>query len=214
VSAQGEMILSHENETLVREIQKSFLNLLDENLPKSLIEKTKQDKVIKILSICCGRFREAKSIFDYFQAQFKNKLKLYGIDNDEELLKLAKEEEVIKNNRDFVFLKLADASAIENYKEWFKDGLFDLVIVRHPEITFNTEVFVKIFSICPILLTGSGYLFVTTHFENEKEVLKLLLQLNKFNLMVDIENKQSPMFKVKGEDRFFDKFLLLATNPV
>lgn len=192
-----------ENETLVKDIQNSFLDLLNDHLPKDLSNKDE----VKVISICCGRFREAKCLFDFFSP---NKIKLHGIDNDEELLELAKEEEVIKNNRDSVFLKLADASNTENYKEWLKDNLFDLVIVRHPEITFNAEVFVKIFSLCRNLLTDQGYLFVTTHFEIEKEALKLLLKLNKFNLVVDIENKQSPTFKVKGEDRFFDKFLLVA----
>ena len=196
------------NKQLVNEIQKSFIYLLKEYLPKELFTLAKENKKIKILSIGCGRFREAKSIFNYFD-EYKKNINLYGIDNDKDLLEDAKKDEMIIKNS--VSIKLADASLIESYKEWTQDGLFDLVIVRHPEITFNTDVFIKIFSLIPGLLTKKGILFVTTHFENEKESLKLLLKLLKLNIMIDIENQLSPSLKKDKELLFADKFLIIST---
>lgn len=200
-----------ENETLVIDIQKSFVGLLNDFLPKGVLQKAKLNQPIKILSIGCGRFREAKSIFDFFKSKSIN-FKLYGVEIDKELLDLAKEEQVIKENKDIVFLKLADASIIEFYSDWLVDGQFDLIIIRHPEITFNTDVFIKIFSNCFSLLKDDGYLFVTTHFESEKEAMKFLLKLTKLNLLLETENLNSPLIKVKGEVRYADKFLLIANN--
>lgn len=192
-----------EDKTLVKDIQKSFLNLLNNSLPKNFSGKPN----LKILSICCGRFREAKSIFDCF-----NKPRLYGIDNNEKLLSLAREEPILKEKKDQVSLKLADATKIENYKEWLSDGPFDLVIIRHPEITFNTKVFLDIFNLCDKLLSKDGYLLITTHFENEKEAIKLALKLLRFNVITEVENNNAPSIQVKGEKRFVDRFLLIARN--
>ena len=57
-----------ENNTLATDIQNSLLNLLKEHFPKSLLQKVKDNKQLKIISIACGRFREAKSLFDYFSS--------------------------------------------------------------------------------------------------------------------------------------------------
>lgn len=199
-----------ENETYAKNVQESFLQLLNNFLPKNLLQIAKQKDKIKIISIGCGRFREAKSIFDYFQG-FEDKLNLFGIEMDNKLLELAKEEEIVKTNKSSVFLKLADASNFENYGEWIKNGRFDLIIVRHPEITFNTDVFIKVFSCCVNLLEKKGYLLITTHFENEKEALKLLLKLYKFNLLAEAENPKSPSMQKNGEILYADKFLLLVS---
>lgn len=199
--------MNSENETLVKDIQKSFLNLLNNFLPKNLLGKPN----LKILSICCGRFREAKSIFDYF-SDSKSYIRLYGIDNNEKLVSLAKEEPILKEKKDQIFLKLADATKIESYKEWLGDGQFDLLILRHPEITFNTKVFLDIFNLCDKFLSKEGYLLITTHFENEKEAIKLALKLLKFNVITEVENNNAPGIQVKGEKRFVDRFLLIARN--
>ena len=201
--------MTDENETLARNIQQSLLGLLNIYLPKNLLEKTKSNQTVKILSIGCGRFREAKSLFNYFSPH-ENLLRLYGIEIDNELLGLAKNDPLIQEKKEQVFLKKADAAEYENYKEWISDGLFDLIIVRHPEITFNTDIFIKIFSHCPNLLLKDGYLMVTTHFENEKEMLKLLFKLNKLDCFLEEENQNSPTLEIKGEIRYSDKYLLLA----
>lgn len=193
---------------LVDEIQKSFLHLLIDYLPKNILEKAKNQRV-KIISVCCGRFREAQSLFDYFSL-YPNKLDLYGIDIDKELISLAENEPAVKQNKSHVHLKLADASKVENYKEWLVDGLFDLVIIRHPEITFNKDIFVKIFSLSGSLL--GGYLLITTHYENEKELIKLLLKSLKFNLIVDVENQYSPHIEKDGKLMFADRFLLIGSR--
>ena len=194
--------MDQDNETLVKNIQKSFLNLLNEHLPSKFLEKLKEKNKIKILSIGCGRFREAKPIFEYFR-DFQDKLNLYGIDTNSELLKLAKQEKAI--------LKHADASIQENFADWIIDGLFNLIIVRHPEITFNTDAFIKIFTNCLSMLEKDGYLLITTHFENEKESIKLLLKLLKYNLLTEIENANPPSIKRNSEVLFADKFLLIAS---
>lgn len=199
------------NENLVQDIQNSFLRLLSDYLPKDLLEKARSNKKIKILSICCGRFREAKSIFDYFLGH-EEFIRLYGIDLSEELLELAKSDSFIKVRGNSIYLKKGDASKIESYQDWLKDGLFDLVIIRHPEITFNTDTFIKTFSLCDDLLTRNSYLIATTHFENEKESLKLLLKLLKFNILVEVENKLAPSVKKEGEKpSFADRFLIVVS---
>lgn len=190
------------DDVLVTDIQKSFFNLLNEHLPEDFLSKLKEKKQIKILSIGCGRFREAKSIFDFFKP-FKDKLKLYGIDTSSELIELAKKDDLI--------LKVADASLKESFDNWVKDGLFDLIIIRHPEITFNTDVFIKIFTISSGLLEKNGLIFITTHFENEKESIKLLLKLLKYNLLLEVENKKSPSLKRGKEILFVDRFLLISS---
>ena len=202
--------MDQDNESLIQKIQESFSNLLNEHLPKDLIEKIKKNKSLKILSIGCGRLREAKCLFEYF-SDCNNYLKLYGIDIDNEMLELAKGDPEITKRKNSIYLKLANASNKEGYEEWLKDGAFDLIILRHPEITFNTDPFIKIFSLCPGLLTKSGYLFITTHFENEKESIKLLLKLLKFNLLVEAENKNPASFKKAEELLFADKFVLVAS---
>lgn len=201
--------MNFENQILAKDIQKSFLSLLNDYLPKDILDKARSGQTVKILSIACGRFREAKSICDYFSGHEKF-IRLYGIEIDKELINLAKEEPVVKENKNIVFLKHADASNINSYNEWFSDGQFDLIIIRHPEITFNTNIFIKIFSLCAELLKDEGYLIVTTHFENEKEMLKLLFQLNKLKVFIEKENLLSPSTEIKGETRYADKFLLIA----
>ena len=127
-------------EKLGKQIQQSFSNLLKEHLPKTLLDKLKQNKTLKIISIACGKFIEAECLFDYF-SPYEKLVKLYGLEIDEELLSSAKKRLLTDNKKDHIFLKSGDASKLENYEEWIKDGLFDLIIVRHPEITFNTDVF-------------------------------------------------------------------------
>lgn len=201
--------MNDEHEQLVNKIQKSFLNLLKNYLPKEILEKAKKGNNVKIISIGCGRFREAKSIYDYF-AHKENLIKLFGIEIDNTLLELAKNEPIIKKHKDSVILKLADATNIENYKDLIHDGFFDLIIVRHPEITFNSETFIKVFSFVTNIIAKNGYLFITTHFEDEKESLKLLLKLLRLDLVTDIENKDSPSFKKNGNLSHVDKYLLIA----
>ena len=191
-----------ENKTLVKNIQDSFLGLLNNYLPKDILDKARQGNTVKILSIACGRFREAKSIFDYFQ-KYENHVKLYGIDVDNDLLKLVKEEKVT--------IKCADAKNIESYKEWLSNGKFDLIIVRHPEITLNTDDFIKIFSTCVNVIALDGHLLITTHYEDEKNVVKNLLKLLKFNVLTDVKNEHSPSLKKDNESIFVDRFLLLAS---
>lgn len=198
-----------ENETYAKNVQDSFLQLLS-YLPKDLLEKAKSNQVVRVLSVGCGRFREAKSVFDYFK-EYENKLNLFGIEADKELLDLAKEEEIIKSKKSQVFLKNADASNFENYSDWINNVRFDLIIVRHPEITFNTDVFIKIFSSCVNLLEKKGYLLITTHYQNEKEAIKLLLKLYKFNLLIEAENQNSLSFQKNGEILFADKYLLVLS---
>lgn len=201
--------MDQDNETLVKNIQKSFFELLNNHLPKQFLENIKENSQIKILSIGCGRLRESKSIFDYFGVNSKN-IKMYGIDLDKENLKLAEDELTIRNHKNQFILKLADASNIENYKDWLKDGLFDLVIIRHPEITFNTDVFIKIFSICTSLIKKDGYVLITTHFENEKDALLPLLKLLKFNLVLCTQNSMAPCVVKDDKTLYADKFLLIA----
>ncbi len=204
--------MNSENENLVQQIQQSFLDLLNDYLPKSFLEKVKQGKKLKVISIGCGRFRELNCLLKYFSGH-KDKITFYGIDIDEELINLAKKNPVLNQRNVSVELKLGDASLLENYKEWTNDGyLFDLVIIRHPEITFNTNAFINIFSVCVSLLTVGGSIFITTHYENEKESLKPLLKLLKFNVIVDVENKNSPSLKKGDELVYSDKYLLIASK--
>ncbi len=197
------------DDVLLTDIQKSFFELLNKHLPKQFLENIKENGQIKILSIGCGRLRESKSVFDYFGDNSKN-IKMYGIDLDKENLKLAEDEPTIKNHKNQFELKLADASNIENYKDWLKDGLFDLIIIRHPEITFNTDVFIEIFSMCPSLLKKDGYVLITTHFENEKDALLPLLKLLKFNLVLCTQNLMAPCVVKDDKTLYADKFLLIA----
>ena len=139
-------------------------------------------------------------------------IKLYGIEIHDELFELAWNDPFIQVKKDSIFLKKADATDILNYQDWLENGLFDFIIIRHPEITFNTDVFIKIFSLCVNLLANTGYLMVTTHFENEKEMLKLLLKLYKFNVFVEKENKNSPTIEKEGETSYIDRFLLISTK--
>lgn len=200
-----------EYEKLGKEIQNSFLNLLKEYLPKNLLEKVKENKPVKIISIACGKFIEAECLFDYF-SPYEKLIRLYGIEIDEELLSSAKNRLLKSDKKDQIFSKSGDASSPENYEEWIKDGLFDLIIVRHPEITFNTDVFMKIFSNCKNLLSKDGSIFVTTHHENEKIAIIFLFKILSFNVIVETENKNAASLK-KGEDLVFaDKFLLIGSQ--
>lgn len=198
-----------DSENLVKQIQKSFLTLLNEYLPKDLKQKAKEQKPVKILSIGCGRFREAKCLLDYFHPN-ENMICLFGIEISQELLDAAKDDPDIKNKN--IVLKIGDASVQENYKEWVNDSLFDLIIVRHPEITFNTDIFIKIFSLVPGLLLENGFFLVTTHYENEKESVKSLLKLLKYNLLTEIENKNPASAKKEKELLFADRFLIIAAK--
>lgn len=196
------------NKNLVNKIHESYSLLLENYLPKDLLEKAKQNK-IKILSVGCGKFREAKNLFEYFSSSSGN-IKLYGIEIDEKIFNESTQDEFIKQKPDQIFLKFADASKIENYSEWISDGLFDLIIVRHPEITFNTDIFMNIFSICRDLLLSSGYMFITTHFQNEKDILKLLFSILKYNVLIEEENIHSPSIEIDGKSQYSDKFLLVT----
>ncbi len=198
------------NKTLIDEINKSYSSLIENYFPKELLEKAKTKK-IKILSVGCGKFREAKNLFEYFSSHEKN-LKLCGIEIDENLINSAKDDEFIKSKTEQISFKCADASNIENYKEWISDGLFDLIIVRHPEITFNTEIFMRIFSICGELLLDGGKIFITNHFENEKESLKLLFKLINYKIVIEEENEKSPSIEIDGKKQYSDKFLLIVSK--
>ena len=200
--------MNRDMEKLGEEIQSSFLTLLKTHLPNTLLEKVKNNKPLKIISIACGKFIEAECLYKYFSG-YEKLIKLYGIEINKELCNSAKER--LKGK---AILKLADASVNENYTEWIQDGLFDLIIVRHPEITFNTEVFIKIFSNCQNLLNKDGYLLVTTHLDNEVRAVKPLLQLVKFNLITEAENQNAASQIKDGKPVFADKYLLLNTVSV
>ena len=200
-----------EDKNLADEIQRSFLNLLKDNFPQDLLEKTKSNQTVKILSIGCGRFREAKSLFDYFHPHEEN-LRLFGIEINNEMFSLLVKDEFIKSKKDFICLKSADATNLSSYMDWIKDSKFDLIIFRHPEVTFNTNIVIKIFSMCPMLLSQKGYLLLTTHFHNEKEALIQLLKLYKFKILTDKENEKPSSFKKEGETMFADRFLLIASK--
>lgn len=202
------LIKMDNNKNLVTKIHESYSLLLENYLPKDLLEKAKQNKV-KILSVGCGKLREAKNLFEYFSTSSKN-IKLYGIEIDEKIFNESTQDEFIKQKTDQIFLKSADASQFENYNEWISDGLFDLIIVRHPEITFNTDIFMNIFSICKDLLSDSGYMFITTHFQNEKDALKLLFNILKYNVLIEAENIHSPSIEIDGKSQYSDKFLLIT----
>ena len=109
-----------DDNALVINIQQSFLNLLKNYLPKDLIEIVKKNKSLKILSIGCGRLREAKCLFEYF-SDCESSIRLFGIDLDSEMLALAKIDPEIIKRKDFVYLKHANASSQENYDELLKD---------------------------------------------------------------------------------------------
>lgn len=197
-----------DDKNLINEIHKSYSFLLEEYLPKDLLEKSKNNTV-KILSIGCGKFRETKNFLEYFSS-CKENIKLYGIEIDKNLLDSASSDETIKENKNKISLKCADASKPDSYREWISDGQFDLIVVRHPEITFNTDIFMNIFSSCKDLLLDSGYMFITTHFENEKEALKLLFKLLKYNVLLEVENLNSPSREIDGKQHYSDKFLLIT----
>ncbi len=204
--------MSADLDKLGKQIQQSFSNLLENYLPKNLLEKVKENKTVKIISIACGKFIEAECLLNYFSPH-EELVKLYGIEIDEELLSSAKNRLLTGDKKDNIFLKSGDASSPENYEEWVKDGLFDLIIVRHPEITFNTDVFMKIFSNFNKLLDKDGYVFITTHYENEKRALKLLFNILKFSTIHEIENVNAASLKKGDEVVFADRFLLVA-NPI
>ena len=191
------------------EIQQSFSLLLNERFPRNLLDKAKENKTIKIISIACGKFIEAECLLNYFNLH-EISVKLYGIEIDEELLSSAKSRLLTDDKKDCIFLQSGDASKSENYEEWVKDGLFDLIIVRHPEITFNTEVFMKIFSNGIKVLNKNGYLFITTHYENEKRALKFLFNILKLTTIHEIENVNAASLKKGDEIVFADRFLLVA----
>ena len=150
-------------------------------------------------------------MFDYFSPNEKF-LKLYGIEIDKELLNSAKKRLLTDDKKDSVFLKSGDASKLENYEEWITNDLFDLIIIRHPEITFNTNVFMKIFSTCSNLLNEDGYLLITTHYENEKRALNYLFKILKLNALTETENKNAVSLKKGEETVFADRFLLIASK--
>jgi len=203
--------MNTELEKLGKQIQQSFSNLLKEHLPKNLLDKLKENKTVKIISIACGKFIEAECLLNYF-SPYEKLVKLYGLEIDEELLSSAKNRLLTNDKKDHIFLKADDASKYGNYEEWIKDGLFDLIIVRHPEITFNTDIFMKIFSNFNKLLDKNGYLFITTHYENEKTALSYLFKILKLNILADVENKNPASLK-KGEDLVFaDRFLLIGSQ--
>ncbi len=198
-------------EQLGKEIRQSFSALLKEHLPKNLLEKVKEKKTVKIISIACGRFIEAECLFDYF-SPYEKFIKLYGIEIDKERLNFAEKRLLERDKKDFISLKCANALELTNYEEWIKDGLFDLFIVRHPEITFNTQVFMNIFSNCKNLLVRGGHILVTTHHENEKRAVTALFKMLNFNIVVEVENKKAASLK-KGEELVFaDKFLLIGVR--
>ena len=195
---------------LGKQIQESFSGLLKEYLPKDFLEKVKQNKYLKIISVACGKFIEAECLFDYFFS-YEKLIKLYGIELDEELLKSAKTRLLTDEKKELIFLKCEDASKPENYEEWIKGELFDLIIIRHPEITFNTDTFMKIFLNCKNFLSRNGYIFITTHHENEKRAVSFLLNSLGFHITVEAENSNAVSLE-KGEDLVFaDKFLLIAS---
>lgn len=201
-------VMNTEYEKLGKEIQNSFSNLLKSYLPKHLLDKAEK-KTVKIISIACGKFIEAECLFDYF-SPYEKLIKLYGIEIDEKLLDLAKNRFLVTDKKDNIFLKSGDATKFKNYEEWIKDGLFDLIIVRHPEITFNTDVFMKIFSNFNKLLDKDGYIFITTHYENEKRALKFLFNSLKLNIICEMENINAASLKKGDEIVFADRFLLVA----
>lgn len=196
-------------EQLGKQIRQSFSVLLKEYLPKNLSEKIKENKSVKIISIACGKFLEAECLFDYFSPH-ENLIRLYGIEIDKDLLDSAKKRLLSGDKKDLIFLKCDDATKFENYEEWIKDGLFDLIIVRHPEITFNTEAFMKIFANCKNLLLKDNCIFVTTHHENEKRAVNFLLKMQGFNILTESENKNAATSKKGEEVVFADKFLLIG----
>ncbi len=192
-------------EKLGVDIRNSFSLLLDSYLPKELLNKDN----LKIISVACGKFIDAECLISYF-AKHKKKIRLYGIEIDESLINNAKERLLKDEKKDCIFLKQADATALENYEEWLLDGVFDLVIVRHPEITFNTQVFMKIFSLCAAILDKDRFMLVTTHHESERKATKLLFEMLKVNVLIDIENEKAVSIDKGSEKAFADKFLLIA----
>lgn len=197
-------------EKLAKDIQSSFLSLLKSQLPSVYLEKVRNGKKIKILSLCCGRFRESKSIYDYF-AGFENFIKLYGIDSDKNLLELAETEPSIIKNRRNVELMLGDASKFDSYKPWMRDGGFDLIIYRHSEVLINREAFLQVISRSTMLFNSGAYLLTTTHYKEEKDELKLVLHSLKFKILKDIENPNPANAEKDGMVHYADRFLLLAS---
>ncbi len=203
--------MNQDLEKLGKEIQQSFSLLLKEYLPKNLLEKAKENKSLKIISIACGKFLEAECLFECFSSN-DNQIKLFGIEIDKDLFNSANERLFSGNKKDQISLKCGDATSPENYEEWIKDGLFDLIIIRHPEITFNTDVFMKIFSNCKTLLLKEGFIFVTTHHENEKRAVEFLFKILDFNIVLEVENQGAASSKKGDEIVYADKYLLIGNN--
>ena len=197
-------------EKLGKEIKESFSALLKQHIPQDFCEKAKQRELTKIMSIACGKFTEAECLSGYFS--FCKNLKLYGIEIDEPLFNQAKERLLEKEGRKNIFLKKVDASEVDNYAEWLNDGLFNLIVLRHPEITFNTNVFMKIFAVCFGVLESGGLLLITTHLENEKKAVKYLLDMLGFKILAEIENANAASSEQDGKTVFADKFLFIASS--
>lgn len=208
VSNKTQMQIDYEK--LGTEIRASFSELLKQHVPSDFCEKAKQRELTKIISVACGKFIEAECLSEYFS--FCKNLKFYGIEINEPLLNQAKERLVVESGKKNVFLKIADASELDNYVEWINDGLFNLIVVRHPEITFNTNIFMKIFAVCFGLLEKGGLLLITTHLENEKKAVKYLLEMLGFKILVEIENTNAASSEQDGKTVYADKFLFIATS--
>ena len=69
----------------------------------------------------------------------------------------------------------------------------------------------KIFSNFDKLLDKDGYVFITTHYENEKRALKFLFNILKLNTIHEIENVSAASLKKGDETVFADRFLLVAS---
>lgn len=130
---------------------------------------------IKILSIGCGFAYEVPLL----KKVLPKKISLSGIDIKEPMIRMAK-----KDHPGETF----EAGDAINILPRLARG-FDLLLILHPEIVHNHDIFSDIFKISKNNLREGGILFVSLYAENEFNLCKELLDNLDYDLIVAEKNQ-------------------------
>lgn len=190
----------------IGEERRSFWNMLVTEVAKTDY-RPPQDRPTQILDVGCGRCMEGIVLNSYFGGGHfgfnSNNVELKGIDLDPENIKKAEAEHMIMdypNSTKYVpktgyeFIR-GDATDLEKYEQLPEQ--FDVIMVRHQQISDSEQTWVKIFQEALKRLAPDGIIISTSFSDIEHDMLVEQLKKLDCEILVNEANPYAVHTSVK-----------------
>jgi len=210
----------------IGEERRAFWKMLETFIPQ--LEYSIPEKP-KILDLGCGVCYEGLVLSAYFGGKpygyNSENVLIVGIDIDKKEIERAKREYERLDTKTMKWVPMpnfkficGDArnlkeliNADQDLKELVSDG-FDIVVVRHPNIAENSQIWEDILRKAYDLMKQDGLLIATSYIDFEHRMLESLLMKIGYEILINKENPYSIPTKYKEVIR--DNYVLFAKKKV